>query len=43
MTSEYTVLLGTVMIAFSAAIVGMGPPLVKSYERTRTILVSPVP
>jgi Flp pilus assembly pilin Flp len=40
---EYVVLLGSVSILCAAAVAGLGPPFVKAYERTRAILVSPVP
>jgi len=40
---EYAVLLGTVSILCAAAVASLGPPFVKAYERTRAILVSPVP
>jgi Flp pilus assembly pilin Flp len=41
--TEYVVLLGTVTIAAAVAIAGWGPPLVSSFERTRSILISPAP
>ena len=41
--TEYVVLLGTVCIAFAAAILGLGPSLVANYERSQGIILSPFP
>jgi Flp pilus assembly pilin Flp len=41
--TEYVALLGTVCIVFASALVGWGPPLVRSFERSRAILISPAP
>lgn len=41
--TEYVVLLGTVCIAFAAAIVGLGPALVANYERSQAVILSPFP
>ncbi len=41
--TEYLVLLGFVGLGVAAAIVGLGPTLLSSYERARSILVSPMP
>lgn len=40
---EYIVLLGVVSIAIAAAIAGLGPTLLASYERARGILIAPIP
>ncbi len=42
-TVEYVILLSTVTIVMSAALVGWGPPLLRSYARTRAMLIAPVP
>lgn len=42
-STEYVALLGTVCIVFASALVGWGPPLVHSFERSRAILISPAP
>lgn len=41
--TEYVVLLGTVTIAFAAAILGLGPSLVANYEKSQGTLLSPFP
>jgi Flp pilus assembly pilin Flp len=41
--SEYVVLLGAAGLVIAAAIAGLGPSLVASYDRARSILVSPMP
>jgi hypothetical protein len=41
--TEYVVLLGTVCIAFAAAVAGLGPHLVANYERSQGIILSPFP
>ena len=40
---EYVVLLGCVTIGLAAALVMVGPPLVKAYERTRDLMYAPFP
>ncbi len=40
---EYVVLLGTVTIAFAAAILGLGPSLIANYEKSQGTLLSPFP
>jgi hypothetical protein len=42
-SSEYVLLLGAAGIVISAAIISIGPGLVSSYGRARTIIVSPSP
>jgi hypothetical protein len=42
-SSEYVLLLGAAGLVISAAIVSVGPGLVSSYGRARTIIVSPSP
>jgi Flp pilus assembly pilin Flp len=41
--TEYVVLVGTVGLAIVAALVLVGPKLVKDYERSRNIVTSPMP
>lgn len=41
--TEYVVLLGTVCIAFAAAILGLGPSLVANFERSQGVILSPFP
>ena len=41
--TEYVVLLGAVGIGVAAAIAALGPSLVASYDRSRTILIGPMP
>lgn len=41
--TEYVVLLGTVCIAFAAAVASLGPHLVANYERSQGIILSPFP
>jgi Flp pilus assembly pilin Flp len=41
--TEYVVLLGTVTIAFAAAILGLGPSLVANFERSQGVILSPFP
>lgn len=41
--SEYVVLVGTVSLTVSVAIAALGPPLVRSFEDTRDILLLPFP
>jgi hypothetical protein len=41
--TENVVLISLVAIVVSTAIVAWGPPIVRSFSFTRTILVSPVP
>ena len=41
--TEYVVLLGTVCIAFAAAVAGLGPHLVANYERSQGVILSPFP
>jgi Flp pilus assembly pilin Flp len=40
---EYVVLVGTVGLLLVGAIVGVGPLLVTSYERSRALLLAPFP
>ncbi|HTJ80127.1 MAG TPA: hypothetical protein VL400_00350 [Polyangiaceae bacterium] len=42
-STEYVVLIGTVGLALVFAIVAVGPTLVKSYSRTRSVLAAPFP
>lgn len=42
-TTEYVVLVGTVGLLLVGAIVGVGPMLVTSYERSRAFLLAPFP
>jgi Flp pilus assembly pilin Flp len=42
-TTEYVVLVGTVGLLLVGAIVGVGPLLVTSYERSRALLLAPFP
>jgi Flp pilus assembly pilin Flp len=41
--AEYVVLLGTVSLTVAVAIAALGPPLVRSFERSRDILLLPFP
>ncbi|MBI5537780.1 MAG: hypothetical protein HY898_33960 [Deltaproteobacteria bacterium] len=41
--SEYVILVGVVGLVIATAIVGIGPQLLASYERSRGILMSPLP
>jgi Flp pilus assembly pilin Flp len=41
--TEYVVLLGTVSLTIAVAIAALGPPLVRSYETTRDVLLLPFP
>lgn len=41
--TEYVVLLGTVGIGVATAIAALGPSLLASYDRARTILIGPMP
>jgi Flp pilus assembly pilin Flp len=41
--TEYVTLLGLCAIAIAVAVVGWGPPLVRSYSRTRAVMVAPTP
>lgn len=41
--SEYVVLLGVVGLVVMTALVGIGPQLLSSYERSRGILMCPLP
>lgn len=41
--TEYVVLLGTVSLTIAVAIAALGPPLVRSYENTRDVLLLPFP
>ncbi len=43
MTSEYVILVGTIGLAVVVALITVGPKLVKDYERSRTIVTSPLP
>ncbi len=43
LTTEYVVLVGTVGLLLVGAIVGVGPMLVTSYERSRALLLAPFP
>jgi hypothetical protein len=40
---ESVVIIGTVMIGFSIAIVALGPSLVANYERSQGVILSPFP
>ena len=40
---EYVVIISTVMIGFSIAIVALGPSLVANYERSQGVILSPFP
>lgn len=42
-TTEYVVLVGTVGLLLVGAIVGIGPMLATSYERSRALLLAPFP
>ena len=42
-TTEYVVLVGTVGLLLVGAIVGVGPFLATSYERSRALLLAPFP
>lgn len=41
--SEYVVLVGVVGLVVATAIAGIGPQLLSSYERSRGIVMSPLP
>lgn len=41
--SEYVVLVGVVGLVVMTALVGIGPQLLSSYERSRGILMCPLP
>jgi len=41
--SEYVILVGVVGLVIATAIVGAGPQLLASYERSRGILMCPLP
>ena len=40
-STEYVVLVGTVALGLSVAIAALGPGLVASYEKTRSVIASP--
>jgi hypothetical protein len=40
-TTEYIVLIGTVALGVAAALFALGPPLVASYDLTRSVIASP--
>jgi len=42
-TTEYVVLVGFVGVTVAAAIAGLGPVLLASYERARGLLICPLP
>lgn len=42
-STEYLVLLSAAAIAIVVGVLGWGPPLVRSFSHTRTLMVSPVP
>ena len=41
--SEYVLLLGAVGLGVAAALVGLGPPLLASFQRSRATLIAPYP
>ena len=41
--TEYVVIVGTVSVVIAGALAAVGPLLLASYERSRSILVSPFP
>ena len=41
--AEYVVLLGAVSLGVAAAIAGLGPVLLASFQRARGILMAPIP
>jgi hypothetical protein len=41
--SEYVIVVGTVGLVVAVALAGIGPQLLSSFERSRGILVCPVP
>lgn len=43
MMSEYVILVGVTGLVIATAIVGIGPQLLASYERSRGILMCPLP
>jgi hypothetical protein len=42
-STEYLVLLSAIAMLMAVALLGWGPPLVRSFSHTRALLVSPVP
>jgi Flp pilus assembly pilin Flp len=41
--TEYALLVGAVCLGAATALAGLGPGLLKSYQRSLTILIAPVP
>lgn len=42
-TAEYVVIVGTVALVVSGALIGIGPRLVSAYVQARNVLAQPLP